>query len=355
MSYDDAIDKYNYLFNQLIKRRLPSDANFVVPISGGRDSRRILFELNALGRNPEFCLTIKRYPPGENDVPIGQLISERLKIKHVALEPPKSYFRNAIRTIYESSFCSDELHEGPAIIDYLADKTTIYFDGIGGDVLSNPYHCNPAKVELYENNQLDELAKGIIRGWEGACFSEAVFRNILSTELNKRMSLECAVNHLKNELKKHAHKLNPIIQFYFWNRTRREIALGTYGIYNPIPVVYSPYLDYDLYDFLCSLDGQKYFFDHEFRTETIRRAYPQHVDIPYEENANTSGLLALRKRYAADLLIYLIKERRVINGFVRMQYVVPRLIRYILKGDNWWIAPRLVHYLVELKKSSKIG
>lgn len=350
LSYDEAIDKYIYLFRQSMKRRLPSDKNFAVPTTGGKDSRHILFELDALGSLPKFCLTIQRFAPGENDIPVGRLVAERFNLKHIALDPPKSYFKNEMRRNFESSFCSDELREGTAVTDYLSGKVNIYFDGIAGDALSTTLFCNPTRVGLYEEQRFSDLAKRIISGQENTCFPEDVFKKIFPARLYKKMSQEHAVDHLIHELKKHAHTPNPTSQFFFWNRTRREIALSPYAISSPISTIYSPYLDHDLYDFLSSLDARSYILDHDFHTEAIARAYPQHADLPYEDKSNVTNARSLQKRYARNLIMYLVKQHNTAHKNIRFKYAVPGLIKYFLKGSNWWITPHLIHYWVELTK-----
>jgi len=70
--------------------------------------------------------------------------------------------------------------------------------------------------------------------------------------------------------------------FFFWNRTRREIALASYRILNGGTEVLSPYLDHDLFDFLASLPASL-MLDRQFHSETIRRAYPEYADIPFED------------------------------------------------------------------------
>jgi asparagine synthase (glutamine-hydrolysing) len=69
-------EAFQDLFRQSIRRRLPSDENFVVPLSGGRDSRHILLELAEQGVRPNYCITLRHYPPRPNeDIRISALVN----------------------------------------------------------------------------------------------------------------------------------------------------------------------------------------------------------------------------------------------------------------------------------------
>jgi len=57
LSRKAAIDGYGELFRQAVQRRSSKEVRFGLPLSGGRDSRHILLELNALGCKSEVCFT----------------------------------------------------------------------------------------------------------------------------------------------------------------------------------------------------------------------------------------------------------------------------------------------------------
>jgi len=355
ISYDEAIDKYIHLFHQSMKRRLPSDEKFAVPITGGRDSRHILFELDALGYRPEFCITIQKYPPSSNDHRVGRLIAERLKLKHVALDYPRLFLKNEMRRNLETNFCSDELRESADVTDHLIGKTNIYYDGIAGDALSTDLACSVERVELYEQGRFNDLASLIFDRYRNVGFHDEAFEKVFRPEFSKKISKECAINHLTNELKRHFHTPNPSAQFWFWNRTRREISLSPYAISSAIPTIYSPYLDHDLYDFFSSLDARSYILKHDFHTETIARAYPKYADIPYEDSKNSTDSGPILKKYNRSLLLYLLKEHKTVRKVMNLQYIIPRLIKYSISLNDWWISPTLIHYITHFCKIRAMG
>ena len=67
---------------------------------------------------------------------------------------------------------------------------------------------------------------------------------------------------------------------YFWNRIRRKIALTSYAVNAGVPKLYSPFLDYDLYDFLAALPEDP----RGIQLKTMKRAYPKYAHLPFEDN-----------------------------------------------------------------------
>src|SRR5690606_13487146 len=91
-----------------------------------------------------------------------------------------------------------------------------------------------------------------------------------------------AEHRLVDELARHTQAPNPIAAFYFWNRTRREIALIPYGLLANVPRVHCPFVDRDLYNFLAGLPWRSV-ADNNLHTEAIHRAYPEYADIPFAD------------------------------------------------------------------------
>src|SRR6185503_4847645 len=83
LSRDAAIDGFVELFREAMRRRPPAGDEVVVPLSGGRDSRHILFELCESGRRPTYTVTIPRYPPrASEDERLAPLIARELGVRH---------------------------------------------------------------------------------------------------------------------------------------------------------------------------------------------------------------------------------------------------------------------------------
>ena len=203
LSFDDAVDKFIYLFRGSMQRRLPEGEDFVVPLSGGFDSRNILLELNRLKLKPKFCITSRKYGWGEDeDIDVAKILTDRLDIKHVIKEHDNPRIVDEINNINDTSFCADENAWTQSMVNYLKGKTKIVYDGLGFDMLASYVlrmdvaHCN----ELFRSGRFEELAKEIFFKYPS---KEEMLKLILKDKYYKRMSLECASRRIIEQLKKH--------------------------------------------------------------------------------------------------------------------------------------------------------
>jgi len=105
---DEAIDGFVALCRQSIRRRLPSGDDVVMPLSSGRDSRHILYELHAAGVRP-LCVTMPRYAPrpGE-DQRIAPLVAAAVGLPHTLLRQNPSRCDAEVRKNWITHLCADE-------------------------------------------------------------------------------------------------------------------------------------------------------------------------------------------------------------------------------------------------------
>ena len=289
----EAVQTYVELFRRSIERRLPSAQNFAVPLSGGRDSRHILFELMRNGLRPAFCLTVMQYP---DDVRVAGLLCKNLGLQHVVVGQPNAPFTAEIKKNWLTNFGVDEGVWQLAISDSLIERgiTTIY-DGIGGDLLSAGLFLERPLDSLFRTEQPRKVAEQLLSPDE-----EALLERVLARAFLSECSREAALERLAIEIARHKAAHNPVTSFYFWNRTRRKIALVPYGMLSMIPKVFSPYLDHDLFDFLASLPAE-FLMDHSFHTETIVKGFPQWAHIPFEDKkAKDYDFSSMHARFARD-------------------------------------------------------
>ncbi|PWF47921.1 asparagine synthase [Massilia glaciei] len=277
LARDEAIDTYIALFRAALERRAPG-GQFVVPLSGGRDSRHILFELLRQGHRPYHCLTTAHYPPrGGEDVRVAANLARGLGLPHVVLAQRQSWFAAERRKNPLTSFCSDEHAWYMVAADHLNARPDLgVYDGIGGDVLSAGLFVTARRRALFEAGDPRAIAAHLLNA------DETVLARLLAPAFQRDVGRERALEHLGNELAKHLGRPNPVGAFYFANRTRREIALVPYGLLGAMPQVFSPYLDHALVDFLGALPLAM-LADGAFHNDTIARAYPQFAHIGYEE------------------------------------------------------------------------
>lgn len=354
ISEDDAIDQYIALFRQSMKRRL-STHPFMMSLSGGRDSRHILFELNHLNCLPEYAVTLRPYPPYyDEDIRIANMLCQALGVKHMTLEHKNSFFTDELRALEATNYCSDEHAWFMVLADYFKGRTSVAYDGIAGDVFSAGDFLRQDVFDLYREGKYSELCKELLNCWNWMRPQEGAYAWMLNENVFKRISLEAAHSRIIHELKQHACGHNPLTSFYFWNRTRRKIALMSYAVNAGVDTVYSPFLDYDLYDFLAALPYDL-IKDHTFHTKTIQRAYPQYTHLPYENNDSRKiSVFEHQRRYVQEMSRHFLKSFFNYHSLLKSKYLAPRMVVALLNkdycGSMEWLKPTIITYLMQLEK-----
>ena len=356
LTRDTAIDGFIELFRQAIRRRPPADRDVVVPLSGGRDSRHILFELCESGHRPDYTVTISRYPPrGTEDERLAPIIARELGVRHVLLTQSESRFESEARKNWETHLCADEHAWYVPMVDALAGKARTLYDGLGGALsVPNRFHSREATA-LIEAGRTRELAARLLASQSRS--DERFLVRLIREPYREALSLERAIEHFAAELDRHTTAPDPLKSFNFWNRIRRELALVPFGMMRAVPTVYSPYLDHDLYDYLSSLPLEVMSpslaaSDKSFHSEAVVRGYPRYAHLPFEDRAAPKrDARAFDAAFSADTARYLLPRVGFGARLLNARYVVPRLLyglarRSYRETANW--LPALALYLSQL-------
>ncbi|HMS41491.1 MAG TPA: asparagine synthase C-terminal domain-containing protein [Pyrinomonadaceae bacterium] len=276
ISRREAIETYAELFQKAIEKTVPPNKKFIVPLSGGRDSRHITFALHKANLQPLACATILHPPPRANeDARIAAKVCESLNLKHILLEQNRP---RAEAEIYKNKKFGYSVYEHAwflALADYVSKNPCVIYDGIAGDVLSAGHFLTDKRLKLFREENFHDLAEDILE-------AEGYIPKILTKNLYAIYSRERAVNHLIEELVKYKNHPNPVGAFYFYSRTRRCIAPVSFSLLGDSVQVVMPYLETEVFDFLSALPVEM-FLNHEFHTETIFFAFPEFANIPFEE------------------------------------------------------------------------
>ncbi|RFA30758.1 hypothetical protein CAI21_04415 [Alkalilimnicola ehrlichii] len=335
-------DDFIALFRQSIRRRLPTTDDCAVPLSGGRDSRHILFELYTAGQRPT-CVTMQGSPLAKHDESDTALaLSRRLGLPHDLVPQARSRLRQEYRKNLLTEFCADEHGWFLPTTDYLSRTYATVYDGIGGDVLAAGLFLTEDKLRLMRSGRFTALAEQLMP------FEQTLAR-ILNKPVYDRMPREPALEAVANELKRHADQPNPVGAFYFANRTRRKIALSPFAMISG-PLVHAPFLDLELVAHLRGIPAEQ-LLDHRFHTETIARAYPRLADLPYfNGKREVVQNFAYTARASLDSLAIGLQHKR--RRLLRPGYLFPRSVRTLLQTDyglefTLRIAPRIL-YLLQL-------
>jgi asparagine synthase (glutamine-hydrolysing) len=324
LSRGAAIAAYVTLFRQAVRRRLPDGDDCAVPLSGGADSRHILLELCHAGVKPRSCVTYGPWGGDDSsDLSVARQVAEALGVDHVTLPQPGSSLRSELRKNIETSFCADEHAQYLVLADYLRGVRTVY-DGIGGDVLSAGLFLDTERDAMMQSGRTAELALALLGTHERSLW-------LLKAEQRARFGLERAVGRLAAELARHVDAPNPVGSFYFWNRTRREIALAPYALYRGVRTVFAPYVDHEVFDLLSSLPGGM-LLDRSFHTEALRQAHPRYADIPFAiPDPMSRARRAHARRHCSELALYLARGQ---SRIIAKRYALLRLLKGMLAGQE---------------------
>ncbi len=344
---DDAITVYRDLFRDAIRRRLPPSYKFVVPLSGGMDSRHILLELCQQGYKPCFCLTSQYFAPFvSSDVEIASAVAEAAGVRHLVIDPGISEFKGELWKHSISSLGSLDSGWMYAMAEVLGERADTIYDGIGGDILSSDGMMTQENYRLSQEGRFTEMADYTL--------NRIGLDKYVVPELAARMRREVAIRYLAEEIEDHADAPDPVNSFYFWNRTRRMIARAPYAVLKHISNVFSPYLDHCLFDFLDSLSST-FKIEYDFHGETIKRSYPAYAGLPTMRRDHDAGHASPKPnpRFIGEFAAFVARSRPC--GYLRYRYVLPRILaglftRKYAAESSWFV--RIITYLYCLEHAA---
>jgi hypothetical protein len=350
-----AVDGMIELTRQAIRRRLPAAPSYWVPLSGGRDSRHVLLELSRQRQGAKCITAAMPSRAGANEVRVAAELAQRLGLSHQIVAASTHEVDAELAKNRLTNFCADEHRWYLALTPTLEGEPGDVYDGLAGDVLSDILgagDATPAHSELYEQGRFADLAATITPnlGW--------ALDKLVVPDVMRRFRQAPAGELLTNELARHRHAQNPIASFYFWNRTRREVALIPYALLANGPRVHCPFVDRDLYDLLTGLPWRSV-ADNNLHTEAIHRAYPEFADVPFSDalKSDSDGERPMYcsphpRRYAQDLLGYFLTKRAGRGTLVKQGAALQLLSLCTVHGasadDYVWFFNRLL-YLLQLE------
>ena len=253
-----------------------------VPLSGGRDSRHILFALHKNGIPVRDCVTLNYSRDGEDaECAAARGVAGRLNVAHRVVPIHRRLSREHITTRLLTHLCADECQNVIALRYHARQFQSVLFDGIGGDILSRNRSGSRAGFEGLArahrwDEAVDDLYEGIERLTGQRQWVEALAGESLpDIDEGKHLVFEA--------LRDKAAYPCPGSAFLFWERTRREIALIPASLWATAPQVMCPFLDPRLVAFWLSVPPE-YTDLQPIHDEMIRRAYPAHHDLPFAED-----------------------------------------------------------------------
>ncbi|MFI1213291.1 asparagine synthetase B family protein [Streptomyces sp. NPDC020802] len=272
----DAVDGFVELFRAAVARRLPAEP-YVLPLSGGRDSRHILLELCRQGAPPRLCVSGAKFPPDPGaDARVAAHLAERLGLPHRTVARPRSQFR-AERTANPAQGMGTL--DGAwtlSLLAFLRRHSGLWYDGLGGGELAQNPSIALIRKNPYDVRDLPGLADRLLAAGRTGAHVE----HLLSPRTRVAWSRERARDRLVRELARHADAAFPLGSFFFWNRTRRSIALAPFTLGDDHAVIHTPYLDHALVDHLASVP-HRFLIDGTFHDQALHKAFPEHAGLGF--------------------------------------------------------------------------
>lgn len=355
VSVRDHMQAYAGLFADAMARR-KAQGPVLLPLSGGRDSRHVLFELCRSERPPSRCITAELPPPRSNeDMVVARELCRRFSIPHETVVQGSAHIQAAARKNLLTSYCCDEHTWAMPLVDRINREQATLYDGIGGDVLSAGLFSTEHRVRLARAGRAEELAVDLLGD------NEAGWRVALTPKSQDRYAFDRAVATVAASVRPHLDTPNPIASFFFWNRTRREIALYSFGMYRNDSVVFAPFLDHALFDYLMGLPAEL-LLDKQFHTRTIEAAYPEWSSLRYtlrdDDPAAATWPVARRRlfhaRLAWDFGRMLLASS---SQEVRVWPLVARLGRLAghPNADEYWFNIDRIQWLLEVERAAALA
>ena len=281
ISESQAVDGFIDLFRQAMQRHLNAfEGDVILPLSGGRDSRHILLELNHLNRLPKRCVTLNANPTGlDSESQIALQNSQEFNLPHDILSNGGSRFQELYRLFLITHLCADEHAHLLQLRDYFYQQQGVVVDGIAGDVLSRNRKRDKKLHDAYRRQDYETVALSILQS-----HCDVLHFNVEEfLQPYPQFAFDDAVAYLVEVLKQFDDAAHPLTAYQFWNRTRREISLSPMNVLDSAQDMLLPFLDHDLAAFLFSLPyeatGERGFHDR-----VIEKSYPDYAHIPYSDS-----------------------------------------------------------------------
>ena len=323
---DAALDAYIDLFRKAVERRPPAGPTGV-PLSGGRDSRHIFLELCERGWRPDAAINIRWDPyVVTEDRQIAKLLADAAGIRTVTWDTPEDLIGRERRKNLDTNLCSIEHAWIPSAGDDIGEPFATIYEGVAGDWLSTSLCNSEERQSSIERGEVEKLAESLLD-------PEGHLPKALAPDIYRSVSRDVARARTVRELRLHLEAANPLGSFMLANRARRVTALAPTVLWNRASLVWCPYLDAELYDFLSTIPARVLLSDpatyHQFHTDAILRGYPRFAQIPFASKTSKGlRLPAYERRVARELagVAMAIGD----STLLRKSFLYPRLVRGVL-------------------------
>ena len=348
MTREMAIEGTVELVRAAVRRCVPrGDAPFLMPISGGRDSRHILLELLRLGRRPEAGLTVHQYPTDwGGDAPYAAGLCTALGVPHRTLQPgpliAAEWRKNGL-----SSYGADEHAWFLPVVEALKGRTPYTYDGLGGGAVLHREFMTRSVRRAWRDGGWDELAARLGKKVDG----RPRYEPLLSPAMRHDLTADRAATRIRSALERYRDADDPYLTFVLYERTRREVALAPNAMLAGGPTVYTPFTDPDFLGFAASIPDE--LIDERLHDDIIASVSPAMAQVPFVPKRRPAPDRTFLRAVDRDLLRLL--RQRSDGSLVDRRRLMARAAADSVRGDGWFAQGRravLTTYLVQLERLS---
>lgn len=344
VTQDQAIELLHAHFVTAIARRRDVGAGrLVLPLSGGKDSRLILFELLRQGVRPDLCVSMCHEPPRANeDSAVASALAAALGLPWRQVPLHGSPLKREREKNRRTHFLADEHGWYMPMADYLQGRADMVFDGIGMDVFLDCILWTDARNQWARAGDARAIAHDLLKS------KEPWAKCLLRTEVYGRFCFDSALERLTQTIANHLDRPNPIADFQFWSRTRREVALMNLALVGDHVGIRMPFLDAQMFEVGSGLPVE-ILKDGCIRTRWLARHYGEFPQMDYAggDKAWKAFSAAFNRRYALELLTASLTAAGPINR----RWLMSRAVKALVTGrqrDLDWCRPAQTVWLMDV-------
>jgi len=261
-------------------RIIPAETPAVLGLSGGRDSRHILFAHVAEGRPLPRLVTARHFINGlsERDLAAAQLIAARLEAPHTVVDQPGDRFPPEWDKNLMIGLQNLDHSWGIAMRRALAGPEVLY-DGLSGGIIlgrnsnigaspDKPGVKRPSPAAMREHLLLKHINRPLelLRPWAPP--------RLISAEV-----LQAIRDLLITSFARYEQFPNPVAAYRYDQLTRRHTPYFTFGMM-PNEAVVCPFDTPEMIRFALSLPYEVS-EDPRFQDNALAHCYPQYADLPF--------------------------------------------------------------------------
>lgn len=348
---EQALDGFIERMREAVKRRPPITDRWVHPLSGGRDSRHLLFELCRQGMRPREAVTWAPFVgAGGREADAASRVAVALGIPHTRLAPSRSLTSYEFDKNLDTGFCAPDHFLFIPLREYMTSRTDCLYDGIAGDVLSQDSFMTLERRRMFAEGRFHDLA---LDHFASLGMTEASIRWLVGEEVYRRMPIESAISRLERACEPFRDEYRGYTLWTFYTRTTRMVGLAPFHIFRDIPVVYAPYLDRDVFEFMTALPSE-IVRTGNFHDDAIARAYPEFAGFPFAASPSRTVKYQLSTRAQLATLRDLLSMAGT-NSPARLPSMARWALSPVLKGPSAGVPRKWMSYWVQFEAMMNAG